>query len=59
MTAQLTEAGFQDIRPYFQAGMIKGIVCKEAIERRLENEVKSDGDRRLWTCGAANMSSIK
>lgn len=28
MTAQLTEAGFQDIRPYFQAGMIKGIVCK-------------------------------
>ncbi|MCA6609330.1 class I SAM-dependent methyltransferase [Bacillus safensis] len=28
MTGQLTEAGFQDIRPYFQAGMIKGIVCK-------------------------------
>lgn len=28
MTGQLTEAGFQDIRPYFQAGMIKGLVCK-------------------------------
>lgn len=25
---QLIEAGFEDIRPYFQAGMIKGLVCK-------------------------------
>lgn len=24
----LIKAGFEDIRPYFQAGMIKGIVCK-------------------------------
>lgn len=25
---QLIKAGFEDIRPYFQAGMIKGLVCK-------------------------------
>lgn len=25
---ELIEAGFEDIRPYFQAGMIKGLVCK-------------------------------
>lgn len=33
----LIKAGFEDIRPYFQAGMIKGLVCKrgfrEADER--------------------------
>ncbi|MGX9290766.1 class I SAM-dependent methyltransferase [Bacillus sp. A015] len=37
MNGHLIEAGFEDIRPYFQAGMIKGLVCKrgrrEADER--------------------------
>lgn len=37
MRGHLMEAGFRDIRPYFQAGMIKGLVCKrgrrEADER--------------------------
>lgn len=37
MRGHLIEAGFRDIRPYFQAGMIKGLVCKrgcrEADER--------------------------
>lgn len=28
MRGHLIEAGFRDIRPYFQAGMIKGLVCK-------------------------------
>lgn len=28
MRGHLIEAGFTDIRPYFQAGMIKGLVCK-------------------------------
>ncbi|WP_144556257.1 class I SAM-dependent methyltransferase [Bacillus pumilus] len=27
---QLIKAGFKDIRPYFQAGMIKGLVCKRS-----------------------------
>lgn len=37
MRGHLIKAGFEDIRPYFQAGMIKGLVCKrgrrEADER--------------------------
>ncbi|MGG1695900.1 class I SAM-dependent methyltransferase [Bacillus zhangzhouensis] len=29
MRGHLIKAGFEDIRPYFQAGMIKGLVCKQ------------------------------